>query len=112
MAKDRQGLNSEEASGTPSSKVRKKQSSKEPSSRIAKDRKSDPSTSDKGKYVKKSPAKVAKPSTDSKLELLDQKWPERFSRLEAVLLSRTFNPPETVFKPTVVVQQNPHQPVL
>ena len=42
---------------------------------------------EKGKYVKKSKAKFVKPSTDSKLEQLDQKWSERFSRLEAMLLS-------------------------
>ena len=71
VAKDRQGLNSEETSSIPSAKARKKQSSEESSSRNAKDKKSDSSTIDKGKSVKKSPAKVAKPSTDTKLELLD-----------------------------------------
>ena len=51
MAKDRQGLNPEEASSTPSVKAKKKQGSEELSSRNVKDKKSDPSTCDKGKAV-------------------------------------------------------------
>ena len=47
---------------------------------------------------KKSPAKNPKPTTDFKLEQLDQIWSERFSRLEAMLLSKTFNQPDPVFQ--------------
>ena len=56
----------------------------------------------KDQSVKKhgSPAEVAKP-TDSKLEEMDQKWSEHFSRLEAMLLSKTFNQPQPVFEPVV-----------
>ena len=51
------------------------------------------STKDTGKAVKKhgSPVKLSKPLTVSKLEAMDQKWSERFSRLEAMLLSKSFN---------------------
>ena len=56
----------------------------ESSSRDAKDK--------KVKAVKKSPTKAIRATTDSKLELLDQKWSERFNRLEALLLSKTFQP--------------------
>ena len=79
VAKDRQDLNSEEVSSTPGAKAKKTKSSEESSSRNAKDKKT--KSKDKGKTVKKhvSPTKVAKPSTDSKLEALDEKWLERFS---------------------------------
>ena len=63
----------------------------------------------KGKAVKKhaSAPRVAKPSTDSKLEALDQKWSERFSRLEAMLLFKSFIQPEPVFQPVVVSPAKP-----
>ena len=97
--KDGQGLNSEEVSSTPGAKAKKKQSSEESSSRNVKDKKTETT---KSKSVKKSTAKVAKTSTDSKLEKLDQKWSERFSRLEAMLLSKTFTQTKPVFQPVVV----------
>ena len=67
----------------------------------------DSSVKDKGKSVKKSLAKVTKPSTDSKLEQLDPKWSERFCRLEAMLLSRKFTQREPVFQPVVVSPAKP-----
>ena len=75
----------------------KRQSSEESSSRNAKDKKIN-TNKDQGKAVKKhvSPAKVAKPSTDSKLEALDQKWSEYFRTLEVMLLSKSFNQAELV----------------
>ena len=78
VAKDRQGSNQEEASSTPSGAKAKKccSGSEESSSRDAKDK--------KGKALKKSQAKTTRASTDTKLELRDQKWSERFSRLEAM----------------------------
>ena len=51
--------------------------------------------------VKKSPAKSSKLTTGNKLEQLDQKWSERFNKLEAMLLSKTFNQPEPVFHSVV-----------
>ena len=79
VMKDRQDFNSEEASSTPGAKAKKIQSSEVSSSRNVKDKKTD--SKDKGKAVKKhvSPARVAKPSTDSKLEALNHKWSEHFS---------------------------------
>ena len=73
VAQDRQDLNSEEDSSSPGAKAKKTESSE---SRVAEMQKTRrlihlcPKTS---KSVKKSPAKVAKP-TDSKLEAMYQKW--------------------------------------
>ena len=54
-------------------------------------------------------AKVAKSSTHSKLEQLDQKWSEHCSRLEAMLLPKAFKQPEPVFQPVVVSPAKPPQ---
>ena len=110
VAKDRQDLNSEDVSSTPVAKAKKNMISEELSSKNVKDRKTQrmpESIKYKSKSVKKhmSPAKVSKPSTDSKLEAIDQKWSERFSRLEAMLLSKTFNQPEPVFQSVIVSSQ-------
>ena len=66
VAKQRQYLNSEEASSIPGAKAKKTKSSEESRSRNVKDKKTE-STKDKGKTVKKrvSPTNVAKPSTES-----------------------------------------------
>ena len=48
--------------------------------------------SKKEKVVVKAKKSSASSSTDSKLADLDSKWSERFSRLEALLLSKTFQP--------------------
>ena len=95
VAKDGQGLNQEEASSTPGTKV--KESKEESSSSNA--------PKEKGKSRKQ--ARVTKPSTDSKLEKLDQKWSDRFNRLEAMLLSTAFQQPEPVFQPVVVSPAKP-----
>ena len=72
-------------------KARKIRGSEKSSSSDAKDRKAETcGKKDKGKSVKKPPAKVAKPLTDYKLQQLGQKWSEGFSRLEAMFLSKTF----------------------
>ena len=71
VAKDRQDSNSEEASSTPGEKAKKTKSSEESSSRNEKDKKTE-STKDKGKSIKKH-VSLAKPTTDSKLEAMDQK---------------------------------------
>ena len=92
------------ASSTPDAKAKKRQSSEESKEVI--DRKTDSSVKDKGKSVKKSPAKTSK-LTDNKLEQLDQEWSERFSRLEAMLLSKTFTQLELVFQSVVVPPPKP-----
>ena len=92
VAKDGEALNSEEESSTPGAKAKKTQSSEESRSRNVKDRKIE-SAKDKGKAMKK--------TTDCELEAMDQKWLEHFSRLEAMMLSKSFNPPEPVFQPVV-----------
>ena len=100
IVKGRQGLNPEEMCSTPGVKVKKSKGSKEPSSSDGKDRKTDtPKVKDK---ARKPSSLVKKPSTDSKLEKLDQKWLEHFNRLEAMLLSRAFQKPGLVFKSVVV----------
>ena len=79
-----------------------------------KDKKTE-TTKEKSKTTKKhgSPSKVVKPSTDKKLEQLDQKWSERFSRLEAMLLLKVFTQPEPVFSSQLsYLQPILHQPVL
>ena len=73
------------------------------SSSNVKDKKTD-TPKEKGKAKKhSSPAKALKPSVDSKLEKLDQKWSERFNRLEVTLLSRVFQQPEPFFQPVVYI---------
>ena len=54
-----------------------------------------------------SPAKSTKGSTDSKLEAMDLKWSERFSRLEAMLLSKALSQPEPSFQPVKVTPVKP-----
>ena len=107
MAKNRQGLNPEEASSTPGAKVKKTKGSGESSNRNVKVRKTD-TPKDKSKTKRQgSLATIAKPSTDSKLEQLDQKWSECCNRLEATLLSKTFTQPDSVFQPVVVSPAKP-----
>ena len=91
----------QQMSSTPDTKARKRQSSEE-SNRSTKDRKSDSLVKHKGKSGKNSPAKASKITTYNKLEQLDQKWSERFSRLEAMLLSMNFTQSEPVFQSVVV----------
>ena len=47
----------------------------------------------KGKK-KSTPTKPSRSSTNSKIEALDQKLSEQFSRLEAMLLARTLEKPQ------------------
>ena len=51
-----------------------------------KSKKEKPTTSKAMKSVK------SKATTDTKIAELDQKWPDRFNRLEALLMARTFEP--------------------
>ena len=102
--------NSEEASTTPVvAKTKKNAESLNEASNVsnvkAKKIKS-PGTSvvkDKAKKRHSSPAK----STDSKLEAMNLKWSERFSRLEAMLLSKALSQPEPSFQPVKVTPVKP-----
>ena len=71
---------------------------KSPASSVAKE---------KPKKRQSSPTKSTKGTTDCKLEALDLKWSERFSRLEAMLLSKTLSQPEPSFQPVKVIPARP-----
>ena len=75
---------------------------KSPASSVAKE---------KPKKRQSSPTKSTKGTTDCKLEALDLKWSERFSRLEAMLLSKTLSQPEPSFQLVKLLQPDLHQPV-
>ena len=62
---------------------------------------------DKAKKRHSSLAKSTKGSTDSKLEAMDLKWSERFSRLEAMLLSKALSQPEPSFQLVKVTPVKP-----
>ena len=76
-------VSSEEVSGSP---VKAKKS---PEAGVAKD---------KGRKKPSPPARSTRPTTDSKLEAMDIKWSERFSRLEAMLLSKSLSQTEPSFQ--------------
>ena len=96
-----------QASSTPAKVTKKRENSVE-SNRSTKERKAGASVS-KGS-VRKSPAKSTKLTTDNKLEQLDKKWSERFSGLEAMLLSESVNQPD--FNLWSDLHLNLHHPVL
>ena len=105
VAKDRRGMKSEEVSSTPGAKAKRK-SSEESISRNVKDKKAETT---KGK----SPAKVIKPSKDSKLLQPDnQKWSEMISRVEAMLLTMNSTSQSRLFSQWSFPQPGIHQPVL
>ena len=99
LAEDNELKSSEEASTTPvGAKVKKTNKSLEAASstpevaKIKKPDKTPDSKVAKGKSAKKrhsSPVKSSTVSTDHKLEAMDLKWSECFSRLEAMLLSKS-----------------------
>ena len=72
-------------------------------------KKSKHSDSPKSSASKKKSSTSSRPSTDG-LKKLDDKWAERFSRLDAMLLAKTFTVPfEPVVKPAaeVTISQKP-----
>ena len=109
LAKDAGGKSSEEVSTTPGGgKAKKMDKNSGPVTKtpVSSSKKSEP----KEKTAKKhhsSPAKASKTTTDSKLEAMDLKWSERFSRLEAMLLSKTFSQPEPSFQPMKITPVKP-----
>ena len=64
-------------------------------------------TKDKPKKHHSSPAKSTKGTTDNRLEAMDLKWSEIFSRLEAMLLSKTLSQPEPSFQPVKATPVKP-----
>ena len=117
LAKETGVKSSEKTSTTPAgAKVKKTDKSLEAVSstpEVAKTRKSDKTPDSKvakGKSTKKkhsSPVKSTTVSTESKLEAMDSKWSERFSRLEAMLLSKTLSQPAPTFQPVKVTPVKP-----
>ena len=116
LAKDNGVKSSEEASTTPVGAKAKKMdksleavintpetvtSKKIPDIKVAKEKSS--------KKRHSSPAKSSKVSADSKLEAMDLKWSERFSCLEAMLLSKSFSQPEPSFQPVKITPMKPLQ---
>ena len=84
-------------------------------------KKSNPSDKNKGHSTKHSKSGSEKPvksptpnphrsSADARMEELDQKWPDRFNRLEALLLVKTLDKPEPTFA-TVTVTPTTSRPV-
>ena len=117
LASETEAANSEEMSTSPAgAKIKKTVKSSEAVSstpEAAKAMKSDqtPDTKvTKGKSSKKrhsSPARSSAPSTDTKLEAMDLKWSKRFSRLEAMLLSKTISQPTPAFQSVKVTPVKP-----
>ena len=62
----------------------------------------------------KSLSKSHKSSQDSKIDQLDQKWSERFNRLEALLLAKSLEQPEPTFSTVKVTptHSSPHSSVV
>ena len=62
----------------------------------------------------KSLSKSHKSSQDSRIDQLDQKWSERFNRLEALLLARSLEQPELTFSTVKVTPTHspPHSSVV
>ena len=117
LAKDNETVNSEEMSTTPAgAKIKKISKSSEavsstPEAVKAKKPDKTPDTKvAKGKSSKKrhsSPAHSSTVSTDNKLEAMDLKWSERFSRLEAMLLSKSISQPAPAFQSVKVIPVKP-----
>ena len=57
----------------------------------------------KAEKPSKSTSKSHKSSVDSKIDDLDQKWADRFNRLEALLLAKTLDKPDPAFTSVKVV---------
>ena len=117
LAKDNEPMNSKEMSTTPAgAKVKKIPKSSETVSstpEVVKARKEDKTPDSrvaKRKASKKkhsSPGKTSTASTDSKLEAMDLKWAERFSRLEALFLSKSLTQPAPTFQSVKVTPVKP-----
>ena len=117
LAKDKETVNSEEMSTTSAgAKIKKISKSSEAVSstpEAVKTKKLDKTLGTKvakGKSSKKrhsSPVQSSTVSTDNKLEAMDLKWAERFSRLEAMLLSKSISQPAPVFQSVKVTPVKP-----
>ena len=114
LAKHNGGKSSEEVSTTPvgakTKKMDKNSGTVVSTPGSAKTKRMPDNKESKEKSSKKrhsSPAKFSKVSTDSKLEAMDVKWSERFSRLEAMLLSKSLSQPEPPFQPVKMTPVKP-----
>ena len=76
-----------------------KKTQKTPDSKVAKEKNS--------KKWHSSPVRSSAVTTDSKLEAMDLKWSERFSRLEAMLLSKSLSQSEPSFQPVKITPVKP-----
>ena len=106
LAKDAGGKSSEEVSTTPGGGKAKK-IDKNSGSVTKTPVSSSKKTETKEKKHHSSPTKTAKLTTDNKLEAMDLKWSERFSRLAAMLLSKTLSQPEPSFQPVKITPVKP-----
>ena len=117
LASETEAANSEEMSTTPAGRKIKKtiKSSEAVSStpeavKATRSDKTPDTKMTKGKSSKKrhsSPTKSSAMSTDKKLEAMDLKWSERFSRLEAMLLSKAISQTTPAFQSVKVTPVKP-----
>ena len=66
-----------------------------------------PETDTKDKQKKKHSTLVKKFTTDAKAEAMDQRWSERFSRLEALFLSKSMEKSDPTFQTVKMLAQSP-----
>ena len=90
-----------------SSSTEKKKKKPNPTEKI-KGHTSKHSKTDSEKPAKSPSVKSHRSSADARIEDLDQKWSDRFNRLEALLLSKTLDRPEPTF--TTVKMTPAHSP--
>ena len=117
LVKDNETVSSEEMSTTPAgAKIKKiskgseavsstpevaktKKDDKTPDSRVAKEK--------SAKKRHSSPGSTSAASTDSKLEAMDLKWAEHFSRLEALFFSKSLTQPAPTFQSVKITPAKP-----
>ena len=66
-----------------------------------------PETITKDKQKRKHSAPVKKYTTDAKLEAMDQRWSERFSRLRALFLSKSVVKSDPTFQTVKMAAKTP-----
>ena len=66
-----------------------------------------PVTATKDKLKKKHSTPVKKSTTDAKLEAMEQRWSERFSRLELLFLSKSMEKSDPTFQTVKMPAKSP-----
>ena len=66
-----------------------------------------PDTATKDKQKKKHYTPVKKSTTDAKLEAMDQRWCEHFSRLEVLFLSKSMEKSDPTFQTVEMPAKSP-----